>query len=165
MIQRNELKLINGAAQDTMFTCCLFLCAGKYLFVPNAVNLYRFVPNSLSHSRKTIKVLVQQWTAGLIQGFNYLEKFFDRRDFFNQNLNAKFSVTEIWVRECCTYLKKLYLQAPAWQINELIVKEFDAVENKSALMAFLFSRMNLFALKADLQEQRVAELQEKISNP
>lgn len=165
IIFQNELKLINGMAQDMVFTCCLFLCAKKYLLVPNAVNLYRVDPNSLSHSSKTLQVHVHQWATGLVQGFNYFEKFFGKQIFLSQRPDAKFSLTEIWIRECCKYLKNFYLQYPAWQLNELIRKEFDAVENKSALMAFLFSRMNLFNLKADLQEKNLKELQQKISAP
>ena len=83
----------------------------------------------------------------------------------NQRPDVKFSLLEIWIRECCMYLKNFYLQYPAWQVNELIVNEFDAVEKKSELMAFLFSRMNLFNANYDRQVKISQELQQKNSTP
>ena len=51
---KNRIKLINGTAQDMLVTTCLLFTAPKYLLIPNCVNLYRVVTNSLSHSQKTL---------------------------------------------------------------------------------------------------------------
>ena len=56
-----------------------------------------------------------------------------------------------WVRECCNYLLKYYAQIPAWQLDEIIRRELSDVHNKTPLMAFLFSRMNVFNVQ--LQQQ------------
>ncbi len=163
LITKNKLTLINGMAQDMVFTCCVFLSAEKYLFVPNSVNLYRVVPESLSHAKKSIEVHLHQWLMGLAAGFDYFENFLNKREFFRKNLNVKFTMLEIWVRECCKYLTPIYAQMPAWQIDEFVRREFEQVENKTALMSFLFCRMNIFNFNLNNQIALTRQLNEKLS--
>ena len=163
LIIKNKLRLINGMAQDMVFTCCVFLSAEKYLFVPNSVNLYRVVPESLSHARKSVEVHLHQWLMGLTAGFDYFENFLNGREFFRKNLNVKFTMLEIWVRECCKYLTNIYAQMPAWQIDAFLRREFEHVENKTAFMAFLFSRMSIFNFNLNQQAKLIQQLNEKIS--
>lgn len=160
VIIKNNLRLINVKAQDMVFTCCLFLSAKKYLLVPNSVNLYRVVPDSLSHAPKTLQAHFHQWINGLIIGFNYFEKFLNEQEYFQQNLDKKFFMLDIWVRECCKFLQKIYEQIPAWQLDNLIRKEFEG----NALMAFLFSRMNIFNVNMNRQKKIIQQLQTQINN-
>lgn len=55
-----------------------------------------------------------------------------------------------------------YAQIPAIQLDELIRSELDKVEDKTALTAFLFSRMSVFNINLMKQSQIIQEQQAKI---
>jgi len=154
-ILQNRIELINGMAQDMLVTTCLLLTAPKYLLVPNSVNLYRVVTDSLSHSPKTLEVHLQKWVGGMIRGFNYFDKFLSERQFFQENPTLKFTALDIWVNECCKYLTKLYAQFPVYQLDELLRKEFVEAGDTEKFAAFLFSRMSIFNLKFNQQNQMI----------
>ena len=154
-ILQNRIELINGMAQDMLVTTCLLLTAPKYLLVPNCVNLYRVVTDSLSHSPKTLEVHLKKWVGGMIRGFNYFDKFLSERKFFQENPTLKFTALDIWVNECCKYLTKLYAQFPVYHLDELLRKEFVETGDTEKFAAFLFSRMSIFNLKFNQQNQMI----------
>ena len=160
---KNRIKFINGMAQDMLVTTCLILTAPKYLLVPNCVNLYRVDKNSLSHSPKTLKEHLQKWVGGMIRGFNYFDKFLSERRVFQDHPDIKFSALDIWVNECCKYLTKLYAQFPAWQLDALLRKEFEDTGNTEKFAAFLFSRMSIFNLNFNRQNETIKNLNAQIN--
>ena len=85
-----------------------------------------------------------QWIGELAAGFQVFDKFLSKREFFKKRPDVKYLALEVWVRECCGYLQGLYAQCSSWQFDELIRHELEGVKDKDALMAFLFSRMNVF---------------------
>ena len=86
----NNIKLLNVAGQDMICTICLVCAAKKYLRVPNVVNIYRLIDNSLSHKQEIYLHRFQKWTSALFNGISYLDKFLDKIDFFRQNPDAKY---------------------------------------------------------------------------
>ena len=170
-IIENELKMISGMAQDTLFTCCLVCSAPRYVRVPNIINFYRVVDNSHSHKQDDEPKKFQKWLNALIDGFIYFEKFLSEREFFQKRPDMKYLALEIWVRECCNYLQKIYAKYPSWQFDPLIRHELESVKDKIPLMSFIFSRMNVFNLNlyqmnAHIQKQNqvIQQLQAQIKS-
>ena len=139
-IIENDLKMINGLCSDVLFTICIVCSAKNYVRVPNVVNFYRVIENSMSHKKEGASQKISARLRILTWGFHHLDKFLSEREFFQKRPDIKNLALEVWVRECCNYLQEIYAKVPAFQLDELIRKEFEG----NALMAFLFSRMNVF---------------------
>ena len=165
-IKKNNLKMINAATHDAIYTMCLVCSAERYVRVPNAVNYYRFLENSLSHKKNTVSKNMEKWIKNLTRGFEYFDAFLSTQDFFKKNPDMKIFALEIWVNECCKWLLNCYNQNSFGDLDLVIRKEFEKVENKNSLVAlisFLFSRMNIFNLNLIMQNQTIQQLQERIA--
>ena len=150
-IIKNNLQNISDVATDCNFTISLVCSAERYVRVPNIINFYRIVDNSISHIKDDAPKKFQKWLHALVEGFVYLESFLSDREFFQKRPDLKQVALEVWVRECCRYLQGLYAQFPSWQFDPLLRHEFERVKDKDALMAFLFSRMNVFNVQMSRQ--------------
>ncbi|MBR5913190.1 MAG: glycosyltransferase [Selenomonadaceae bacterium] len=158
-ILENDIRMKNIAiGEDTIFTCCIVCSAKKYVRVPNMMNIYRVVENSISHKKMDLQKNFHRWIGELNDGFQVLDKFLREREFFQKHPDVKHLAFEVWVRECCGYLQEIYAQIPAWQFDEFIRKEFEDVENKNELMAFIFSRMNVFNVNLDRQSTMIQQM-------
>lgn len=143
-IAENDLKMIDANAHDAIYTCCLICTAKRYVRVPNVVNFYRIVENSMSHIQENIPKTIKKWLKTLTKGFDYLEHLLSKREFYQKNPDVKYLALEIWVKECVQYLLGIYQQVQPFQLDEIIRHELSKVQDKTGLMAFLFSRMNVF---------------------
>ena len=161
-ILENDLKMINGISADAIFTCMLVCSAKRYVRVPNIVNYYRAVENSVSNKKRNVPDKINVWINSLVQGFQLFDKFLSEREFFQNRLDMKCLALEVWVRECCQYLFEIYEQIPVWQLDALIRHEWDGVKDKTALMAFIFSRMNIFHMQLNQQDLMLQQMDAQI---
>ena len=159
-IMENNLNMINGMAHDVVYTYCLVCSAKRYLRVPNTVNFYRVLQTSLSHVKEDVPKMTHKWTKALKEGFIYISNFIGEREFFKQRPDAKYFVLEHWVSICCNFLQEIYSKIPAFQLDSLIKKEFEG----NALMAFIFSRMNVFNVNMNRQKIIIQQFQTQIKN-
>jgi len=165
----NEIRTINGMAEDCFMTCCLVCSAQRYVRVPNIINFYRMLSNSHSHKQDDIQKVVHKWMQSLIDGFDCFDNFLSKREFFKKRPDMKHFALEVWVRECCRHIQELYAKIPAWQLDAIIRHELASVKDNTELTAFLFGRMNVFNLNlyqmnAHIQKQNqiIKNLQEQI---
>ena len=163
-IQKN-ISPLNGMAADAFISFCLICSAKKYVRVPNIINFYRRIGTSITKQKRSIQKSIDTWMISLTQGFQYMDEFLSNQKFFQENPEAKFVMLEIWVRAFCDRadrFRSIYTQIPAWQLDELIRNELEKVKNKSALTAFLFSRMNVFNVQLNRQQQIIFQQQQII---
>ncbi len=156
----NNLELISGMAQDALFTICLMLSAKNYVRVPHVINLYRIHDRSISHKSINVATEVSRWLKGLSKGFVYFDKFLSEREFFQKHPDVKYLALDTWVKECCQYFLAIYEKIPPFQLDEIIRQEFSKVHDKTGLMAFLFSRMNVLSVNLIQREQMIQQLQQ-----
>ncbi len=161
-ILENDLKMVSSIAADAMFTCLLVCSAERYVRVPNIVNLYRIVENSISHQKRDVPKKIHVWMNALIQGFQCFDKFLSEREFFKQRPDIKYLALEVWVRECYNNVFDIYAQIPAWQLDEIIRHELEGVKDKTALMAFLFGRMNNLHVQLNRQGAMLQQMNAQI---
>ena len=159
-IMNDNLTMINGMAHDAHFLCCLVCSAKNYVRVPNIISFYRLVENSLTHEKQDVSKVIRKWVNALTKGFQSLDKFLSEREFFQKRPDVKYLALEVWVRECCGYLQEIYAQNPSFQFDELLRKEFEG----NALMAFIFSRMNIFNVNLIKQNQIIQQLQAQLKS-
>ena len=142
----NNISITNEMINDMLLTCFLVYSAERYVRIPDALNIYRLVDDSLTHkSRDPVKYL-QKYCSALVVGFNHLEKFLSGREFFRQNPEMKNLALRTYVREIVGYFNKIYLNFPAYEFNEVLYKEFSKTPD-AALLTFIFNWMNIYRLK------------------
>lgn len=161
-IMRNELKFTSNFVVDMIYTCCLFCTARRYVFVPNVINFYRVVPNSISHKKDDVPKSVHKYLEALIQAFHYLDKFLSEKEFFQQRPDVKYATLDVVVRDLADYFLRIYAQIPAFQLDELIRAELSQVDDLKPVTAFLFSRMNIFNVNLIRQQQIIQQQQQQI---
>lgn len=147
-ISQNKLEMINGIAQDSLYSCALICTAKKYVFAPNVVNYYREIKDSLSHKKDNVPATLHKWLQSMTKGFNWLDKFLSEREFFQKHPDIKYMALEFWINDCCNNLKKIFSQVRPYQIDAVIRHEFGTFEEKTALMSFLFSQFNVLRFKS-----------------
>ncbi len=152
--------MINANAHDFIYTVCLACSAKRYVRVPNVINFYRIVEDSMSHKQEDVPKTIRKHIKTLCRGFEYVDEFLDGQDFFRQRPDAKYLVLEIVVREFANYLLNIYAQVPAFQLYGLVRAELEKFGASAALAAFLFSRMNVFNVNL-LQQQQIIQRQQQ----
>ena len=154
----NEILFADNLMQDMLATCCMVYSAEKFVRVPNVINFYREREDSLWHNVDEPKKFFKKYIRALTTGFNHLEKFLNGRKFFKQNPEMKRLVLETYVREISAYLDQIYATFPAYELDEILQKEFSKTSN-AALLAFVFSSMNFYRLKLLETLRRTAQLE------
>ncbi len=139
--------MFNVFWEDFLTTLCIVCTAKKYVRVPNIINFYNVRDDSIYNKKRDIKQIFQVWLKAMTQGFKYMDEFLDKRKFFRKNINLKFIVLERVIQEFDSYLIQIYEQIPAWEFDSIIRKEFSRAGDTTALMAFIFSRMNLLEMQ------------------
>ena len=153
-----RIKLVSVLAQDVLFTFCIVLKASRYLRVPNVVNIYRMLESSLSHKKDDVPKKFSKVIVALVDGFNYLDNFLNEIEFFKNRPDAKFFVLSMWINDRCNYLIDVYSQIPAWQLDEIIRREFEKFNANPSLTGFLFSRMNIFNVNLNRQGALIQQM-------
>ena len=154
----NEIRTITGIADDFFLTCCVVCAAKRYVRVPNIINFYRVIDDSLSHKPLDIQKKVHKCISELQAGFDKFDKFLSKREFFQKRPDVKHLALEVWVRGRFNRLQENYAQIPAWQLDPLIRQELEGVKDKTALMAFLFGRLQVFSLQMSRQSQIINQM-------
>ena len=157
----NAIEFINAMAQDVTFTCCLICSAEKFVRVPNIINFYRVISSSLQHqyNPNDVRKRINLWINFLFESFNCLKKFLNSLKNFQDQPNLKYVVQNIIVGESVSHLLPIYQQIPAFQLDKIIRDELAKFDNKDALTAFIFNRMNIFNINLIQQQQMIQQLQ------
>ena len=161
----NNIKMIDTAGQDLIFTSCLVCSAKKYLRVPNVVNIYRLIESSLSHRNETPQSLLKKWLKSFSNGISYVDKFLSEREFFQKNPDAKYLIFDTITRDFVgNYLLGFYEENSAAHLDEFVREELEKIENQTALSAFMFNRMNFFHVQLIKQQQIIQQLQNQLKS-
>ena len=83
----------------------------------------------------------------------------DTQEDFKNRPDLKYIMLEAVVREFMNYFLPIYAQIPAFQLDEIIRDELAKFDNKDALTAFIFNRMNIFNINLIQQQQMIQQLQ------
>ena len=162
-ILTEQIKFVQNMVQDMLVTCCMLCTAKKIVRVPYVINFRRLRNDSVSQKRDTLADYLKKWIQTLITGFDYLEKFLNRRVFFQQNPAMKYTMLKTYVDEIFRgYFAKLYTKFPAYSINELLRKEF-ADKNSPELTSFVFNAMNFYYLRFIQAQQQNNLLNQRIA--
>lgn len=158
---KNNIRFDQNMIQDMLFTCCMVFTAERYILVPNVINFYRVLEDSLSHKKESPQDHFIRYLRALISGFNFLNKFLLEREFFLQNPQIRYLALEIYSNEVLAYLANIYLHNPPYVMDNILRQEFGR-NDCSELTAFIFNAMNVYRLEFINEQKRIEEL-EKIN--
>ena len=145
-ILENELTFAKTIVDDFIFTGCLLMSAERFVIVPNIVNYYRIVENSISHSTDKGKKYFRKYIHALTPAFRQLDEFLKGKDFFQQHPDKKYLVLERVWNEILSYVFDMYEQTPAHEFDEIVCEEFSNGDNV-ALASFSFNTAIIYRVQ------------------
>ncbi len=129
-------------SEDVLWTFKVICLARNFLRVPNQLYVYRSVENSWSRVNREPADEIKFWLDPLIKGLDYLDEFMDELDFFTQNPNYRFEVTNFFVKMQVAGMLGALKNLNRYELYEIIHSEFDG--KHAALIANLFVVMNFY---------------------
>ena len=144
--------------QDMLLTCCMVYTAERFIRVPNVINIYRVLGDSLSHKNEAAQDSFVRYLRALISGFNFLDKFLSAREFFLRNPQLKYLALETYFNEATIYLGKVYEVNPVHIMHNILQREFERGDC-SSLTAFFFSALNVYRIALIREKERLKELE------
>ena len=155
----NDIQFTDNVIQDVLATYCMVYAAKRYVRVPTVINYYRVIGDSLSHVQDEPMQRSRRYIRAFIEGFNYLDKFLSRREYFQENMYMKYVALETYTRHALGNLNGMYSDFRMHQLDGIFREEFKD-EGNAALLAFIFNCMNAYRLnqtrlyRNQLEEQR-----------
>lgn len=129
-------------SEDVLWTFKVVCLAKTFLRVPNRLYVYRSVKNSWSHVERKPQDKIKFWLSPLKDGLDYLEEFMDAEDFFAQNPNSRFDVTNFFVKMQIAGMLDAAKDLNRYELYDIIHEAFKG--KYAALIANLFIVMNFY---------------------
>ena len=159
LIMINNIKFSNlCVADDLMFSIFILCLAEKLVLIPDSFYIWRVRENSNSREKLPVEKKMHRSGGDIIRGIELIEKFTGKIDFFKKYPEYKYALFNFWAKYGGNVLE-LYSQIPAFKLDGLVRNELQHLEDKTALSAFLFSRMNVLNLNV-LQQQNIIRQQQ-----
>ena len=146
-------------SEDVLYMLKTLCTASKILCVPNIVYMWRTRKNSQCREVLPVEKRVPRRVRDVFLGITYLDEYMSGIEFFVKHPNYKYDVLNFF-KELQTYdVLHMYARFPVHKLDGLIRRELDEVSDKTALTAFLFSRMNIFNLQVNVQNELIRKME------
>ena len=132
-------------SEDVLWTFKVICLAKKFLRVPNRLYIWRSVKNSLSRIERTPEEEIKFWLDPLVKGLDYLDEFLNEFEFFAQNPNYRFEVTNFFVKMQIAGMLSAFEKLKTEELYKIIHGQFDG--KHAALVANLFIFLNFYREK------------------
>ena len=164
LIVNNNIEFpILRCGEDHIFSFFVICLAKKILRIPTPVYVWRKTPEGVTYGKLSVEKMIHRWTDSLFRGVGIVDKFMDNFELFNKKPEYRHFVFETFILYHCINLQPVYAQIPAYQLDGLIRKELDEVQDKTALTAFLFARMTMLNINMIRQNQIIQQLQAQLA--
>ena len=128
------------------------------------IYVWRTRSDSMCRKPMTFEETVHIRISSIFKGINAINSFSEGIEFFKQNPNYLYAVFDVIIQNILTNndMIKFYTQNPEYKIRNSIRRELEQIEDKTALTAFFFNRMNNFGLEKLKQQQVIINLNFKL---
>ena len=134
--------------EDLVFTIYCLSCAKRFVQFPDPVNIYRYRPNSILHSKEyTTTSHVRKWIRSLATGFSCCDKFLSGLEFYKQHPEIKYLALDAIAQDIFRHLFLVYKKFSAALLDDIIREEFAKAGDSSALAAFFFNMSILYSMQ------------------
>ena len=129
-------------SEDVLWSFKIICLAKNFLRIPNQLYICRSRTDSLSRIKREPKDEIKFWLDPLVKGLDYLNDFMSG-DFFYQNPNFRFDVTNFFVKMQLAGMLRALKNLNRYQLYQIICESFS--DSKYApLIAYLFVVMNFY---------------------
>ena len=141
-ILKNDLKFPQiGIADDVVFNFYAVCFADHIVRIPNVYYFWRKNPNSNVRAVLPPEKTIHRMAGSIFKAISILDKFIDTLPKVEKHAEYKQAVFDLITRVHVGPVIGLYLKNPAYVLDELIRRELDNVDDKTAVTAFLFAQM------------------------
>ena len=130
-------------AEDVLWSFKVICAAKNFLRVPTPLYVHRERKNSWSRAQRQPVDELRFWLDPLVKGLEYLDAFMDATDFFAQNPNYRFEVTNFFVKMQVAGMLGALESLSRSELYEIVRREFSASRH-AALIANLFVFMTYY---------------------
>jgi len=150
--------------EDEFFAFCVLCKAKTFMLIPNVFYIYRIRANSLNRAPLNVEKHIHEWFGSALKAIALYDKFMDQFEEF-KNHELRYKVFELFADNNITHhIYPLYAQIPIWEIDKLIRRELEEIEDKTALTSFIFNHMNSFNLRLLQMQQALAQKDAQIKD-
>ena len=163
-IEKNKLKFPPDLSicDDLLFNFTTITTAEKVVIMPQAFYVWRQRKDSLSKEKMPAEKAVRKIGGDIIRGLDFLENFLNRHKIFKEiNIN-RFEIFSFFAEFQLNTLSIFYADKPLYKFEKAFIKELATIENKDAIIAFLFSYINLVKLDFNAHLNENAKLKEHV---
>ena len=147
-MRQNEIEYpLTLNNEDLVFTIFCLSCAKRFLKFPDPVNIYRYRPNSILHSKVNLIDFVRKWIRSLATGFSTCDKFLSRLEFYRQHPEIKYLALDAISQDIFSKLYKVYGKYSSALLDEIIREEFKNNGDSSAMASFFFNMSMMYSLQ------------------
>lgn len=144
----NNIKFPNiKPSEDVIWTIKLLCLAKSILRIQSPLYVYRQNNDSMTGKKRAPEEEIKFWLNPLVKGLDYLDDFMNELDFFAQNPNYRFDVTNFFVKMQIAGMLDALKHLNRYELYEIIRREFSSTKY-SALIAYLFVVMNFYRDKS-----------------
>ncbi len=133
--------------EDLIFTLYCLSCAKRFLTYPDPVNIYRYRPGSIMHSKTFLIDYVRKWIRTLAIGFSHCDKFLGVMPFYKEHPEIKYMALDAIAQSTFSRLLSVYKKFSAALLDEIIREEFEKVGDNNAMAAFFFNMSLMYGLQ------------------
>lgn len=133
--------------EDLVFTIFCLSCAKNFVKYPEPVNIYRYRPNSILHTKTNLMDYIRKWIRSLATAFSCCDEFLSKLDFYKQHPEIKYLALDAITQDIFSKLFKIYGKFSSALLDELIREEFSKNGNSSAMAAFFFNMSLMYSLQ------------------
>lgn len=143
-LAQNDIRFpLLRSGEDHIFTFKALCLAKNILKIPTPYYVWRQNQKSFTHDNLPAEKMIHRWTDSLFRGVKLLEDFMNKFEVLKNHSDYKYLVLNTIIEYHTNHILPIYAQIPAFQLDSLIRHELENIDDKTALTAFLFNRMNL----------------------
>lgn len=134
-------------SEDVLWSFKIACAAKNFLRVPNPLYVHRELNSSWSQIAREPADKLKFWLDPLVKGLDYLDDFMDEANFFAQNPNYRFEVTNFFVKMQVAGVLDALTDLNRYEVYEIVRREFSN-SKYAALIANLLITMNFYREKS-----------------
>ena len=158
-IVENKLEFPNCSyGEDVVFTIYALCLAKNIVQIPNVHYIYRIWQGSSTRSEITIDYIISTIITFLFLAIEILNKFFSSLEFFNEHPEYKYKLFDSIIDTHGKLVRKMYSSILAEKFDSALQNKLNIIEDKTALTAFFFSRMNIFNINMNRQSVMIQQM-------
>ncbi|MBR2518452.1 MAG: glycosyltransferase [Selenomonadaceae bacterium] len=132
-------------SDDLLWTFEIFCLAKNFLRIPTPLYIYRTNDASILHRERTPEEKIIFWTSPLLSGFELLETFMNRIDFFVKNPRIRLRVLHFFCTLHFNLMEEPFKELSSPEVWETFLHEFSkAGSTHPVLISYLLFISNIY---------------------